>query len=187
MKTIKFLSYSLFVLFLSISISSCSGDDGADGSNGTDGATGLTGADGNANVFASDWYDITWNNTNTTFAFHDQAADEITQENTDSSVVLVYVKFGDFIYNTPVAWNETCTIGSFFQVENVRVYFYSETNISIPDLMGRYVIIPASNVAARGIINNSTPKQQVHDELENVGIDINDYYAVCEYYGINPK
>jgi len=90
LKTKFVVTSLLIVLFIS-----CDGEDGAmgpagqNGIDGTDGANGSDGQDGNANVIASDWFDVNWSNDNSTFGSYDQAATEITQDVFDSAVILI--------------------------------------------------------------------------------------------------
>ncbi len=52
----------------------------------------------------------------------------------------------------------------------------------------RYMIVSGSitgkDTAAQPISHNVKPMQRVTHELISAGIDINDYHAVCDYYGI---
>ncbi len=181
MKTIKFLSYSLFVLFLSISITSCNGDDGADGA---DGATGPAGADGNANVIVKTFTPdpgpyLNW--TTGSYLGHDASVFEIvdtdiTQDVVDNAMIVVYFQlFEEDIWYPELDYINGTTnqvIVTTHSLNNVTIYAYDTSgalNAALSKV--KYFIIPASNMATR------TASQ----------IDFNDYYAVCEYYGINPK
>ena len=188
-KTIQFLTYGIFVLLLSISISSCKGDDGVDGEDGAIGATGTNGQDGNANVIYSDWFDPTWSLPAAHSNFT-HAAPEITQEIFDTGVVMVYMQWFNSIYPLPISFpgdGIPKTFNFWAKLGELQIWFTAESSIN--NLSGqkyRYIIIPSNNVAARGV-NVTNPKQRIYDELENAGVNINDYYAVCAYYGINPE
>ena len=176
MKTLKFLSYTVFVLFLSIAITSCSGDDGATGPAGPAGADGADGIDGNANVIASDWFNATWpTNTSATYATFTHDAPELTQDILDSGVILVYMKTSNAVYPLPISFigdSNPKEYDFWANLGSIRIWFTAESAITPSSTKQfRYVIIPSNNTAARG---TST-------------VDVNDYYAVCEYYGINPE
>ncbi|RSK42123.1 hypothetical protein [Mangrovimonas spongiae] len=58
------------------------------------------------------------------------------------------------------------------------------TSITAGDLQsGKVIIIESSSTTSA---RTSNTKQQVYAELKQAGVDINDYYAVCEYYSIKP-
>jgi len=180
MKTIKFLNYATFVLFLGLAISSCEGPEGPAGPAGTDGT------DGNANVISSDWFAATWTVPSTSAAFT-HTAPEITQDVLDTGVIMVYMKTSGHVYALPISFmgdSNPKEYNFWADPGSVRIWFTAESSYSPSSSKRfRYVIIPSNNDQSR----TTNPKQAVYDELANAGIHINDYYAVCAYYGINPK
>lgn len=189
MTTIKFFSYAIFVLFLGFAISSCKGDDGADG---IDGATGPAGQDGNANVIYSDWIIPTWS----AGSFYGVQVQEyyitdthLTTDVINYGVVLMYWKnFNDDIWSLPSSVLSSNLIIDFTFSENtIHLYVFDEVNGSLPPALGntnsfRYVIIPG-NIPTK---SDTDSQQEIYTELRNAGIDIRDYYELCDYYGINP-
>lgn len=175
-----------------------SGTDGVDGTNGTDGQ------DGNANVMSSDWftppiYTLTSGFEGINLLDHNQAATGITQEIIDTGVVLVYGKLNAYstgiwpanqvalmpitlIYgNIP----EIDTWTAMLSVGNIRIRFINSNNryISVfPTHQFRYVIIPSTGSSSGRIADFS--RESLEDELADVGVDINSYDQVAEYYGL---
>jgi len=195
MKTIKFLTYSVFVLLLSISISSCKGDDGAvgpagaDGIDGTNGTNGSDGADGNANVQTYVFNDPTWGvEMNITIP-------AITQSVFDNDVVLCYVNIGTaFWYPVPgSSYGNAYYYRSYYKVGHylIQAKDWDGSSHSNPTALSKVkiIIIESSNTTTTSG-NGARPantKQQILNELENAGVDINDYQAVCDYYGIDTE
>ena len=193
MKTLKFLSYTVFVLFLSIAITSCSGDDGAtgpagaDGTNGTDGADG---ADGNANVQT-----YIFDSPNWTSNVMELNLSAITQEVWDDDLILGYLK----LTGANPYWYETSEhyLGGYFRdyisvgVFKIKAHnLDGSSDITPPDIEKVKIIIIESTNTSTITGNGARPvssKQRIYNELENAGVDINDYYSVCEYYGIDPE
>ncbi|MGO1584343.1 MAG: hypothetical protein ACTJHS_06320 [Mesonia sp.] len=59
----------------------------------------------------------------------------------------------------------------------------SKHHIDVGDLETfKVIIIKSPNTISKKAINT---KQQIINELNQVGINMNDYYAVCNYYGID--
>jgi len=198
MKTIKFLTYVIFVLLLGITISSCKGDDGADGVDGIDGATGQ---DGNANAQTYIYNNPSWETAGSGMFINME--DILTSKTIDLDVILVYVKHGTYVNAIPGAvWVGT-------KYRNYSVFFY-DSNQSPPESLliisfemdgnltpnatlapvewVKVIIIDTTDVTYTNGNGKSmrNSKQEIFRELENAGVDINDYYDVCDYYGINP-
>ncbi len=185
MKTVKFFSILLLSVVLMTSVTACKGEDGTDGQDGATGAQGPAGQDGNANVIYSDWFAPTWTVPASSASFTHAAAG-ITQEVLDTGVIMVYMKIYDHVYPLPISFNGD-TIPKEFNfwadLGSLRIWFTAESSYSPSSTMTfRYIIIPGSNAA-----RITSPKQAVNNELATAGVDINDYYAVCAYYGINPE
>ncbi len=190
MKTIKFLSYTIIVLLLNISIASCSGDDGA------------AGEDGNANVQTIRFQSPQWA-TNTSSFYKQMLLDvpQITQEDINFSAILHYISFQNQRYALlPVDSHFINGIGSDFSVRaspsngssTIRISKTSSVALPNPtpsvDFLKIVIIKPSdlTNTSGNSSGRPLSPKQRVFNELQNANVDINDYYAVCAYYGINP-
>jgi len=192
MRIFKFFAYALFVLFLGVTMSSCKGDDGADGIDGIDGTIGPAGQDGNANVIYSDWIMPTW----TASTYYGVQVQEYYITTTDLSldvvnygVVLMYWKnWNNDIWSLPSSgFGGNIIIDFTFTENSIYLYIFDEINGTLPPAIDsanvfRYVIIPG-NIPGK---SSSDSLKEIYIEFENAGVDINDYYDVCDYYGINP-
>jgi len=189
MKTMKFLTYTVFVMFLGLAISSCTGPagaDGADGADGANGADGADGADGNANVQTYTFDATAWAGSSATVILS-----AITQDVLDNDVVLHYLSLpgGGVYYPVPgPGENGNHLVRVFDRVSDNTVQFrfmnYDGTNFNI--VAGTYetakvIIIESTNTTSG---KSTSSKQAILDELKAAGVDINDYDQVCAYYGI---
>jgi len=205
MKTIKMFTYAVLVLFIGFSINSCTGDDGATGpagpagttgatgatgTTGTTGATGATGATGNANVQTFLFTNPTWSGSNMYLTLS-----ALTQSVIDNDLILAYLGFssGDVYYQVP-----GFASGGNYQYRSwINVGYY---RIQAVDHDGSLHASPAAVSTAKILIIKSTntttttgngrvgsPQQAVINELSAAGVDINNYYEVCAYYGIDPE
>ncbi|RLD52989.1 MAG: hypothetical protein DRI94_01360 [Bacteroidetes bacterium] len=160
------------------------GADGTDGINGTDGADGT---DGNANVTASAWITPVWSETNAIYGTFDYSDATITSDIMSSGVVLSYADWTgleQFIYALPFSYDDS---GSGIVSVNFSIFsggiewwYSAETNFT-PNTNAklRYVIIPASSS------NKSlNPQQEILYNLDKAGVDVNNYYQVMDYYGL---
>ena len=206
MKLPKFLTYTVFVLFLTMTISSCTGDDGP------------AGQDGNANVkvgtldlTSSDWlwhgsYTFSTANTSST-SYYTRYVDidvpEITESIFETGLVLVYYKPDRHADNwEPLSFQFTSFGGVYttniaFRTELSKIrlhYFWSANSGNAPtgletypiaDSRVKYIVIEGSAIGTTA--RTTQANNSVLNELNNVGVDVNDYYAVCAYYGINPE
>jgi len=166
------------------------GQDGADGENGTDGADGQDGSngqngadgeDGNANVIASDWVSVEFPTTATPSATFNITDDRITQDIADSAAIYAYGRSGNATISIP------------FTFRNRTYYFVlsPDTNefrliaLSVdgsPEFLNdfsevRYVIIPATTTG-KGTTTSTL------EQMQKAGVDPTDYYAVCNYLGL---
>jgi len=217
MRTMKFLTYATFVLFLGLAISSCSGDDGADGAdgatgsvgatgtNGTDGADGTDGSDGSDGTDGLDGVD---GNANVQTYFYDNPAwgggsgmdidmtGILTTEVVENDVILSYIKNtgSTEVYAIPGwVWIGTgyrqyaafVNAIPIFRIVSLELNgsFTSNANLVDADWV-KIIIIESTNTTTGRVAN---PQQAVYNELEMANVDVNDYYAVCAYYGINPE
>lgn len=160
MKT-TILNFRLLMMVLSaILVISCSAEDGTDGAigpqgpqgeqgvQGEQGPQGEPGEDGNANVIASDWFNVSWSFSPAAFALHDEPVTDITAQDLEDSVILVYFETGAFVYPLPVTWTSTSTVNFAFQPGLIRLYFRAETSSTPPEGRARYIVIPSSSLSS---------------------------------------
>ncbi len=120
------------------------GDTGATGAAGAAGATGpagATGATGTANVIYSDWANVTFTGSGTSWSGK-ITAPKITQDILDKGVVLTYFKFGTQVYSGEYQ-NGTAGIYVFTTLGTINLQSTFAANYP-----WRYVIIPGG-VGAR--------------------------------------
>jgi len=183
MRTIKFFAYAVFVLFLGVAISSCKGDDGTDGIDGATGPAGADGQDGNANVQTLT-YDIS---TESGYGIN-TSVPELTQSVLENDVILSYLKsHNNLFFSIPGTVGSSIVAGAVSTVGVFGISFHNwdGTGYNLPAgtfTTLKIVIIESSSKNA----GNKNPQEEIYTELKNAGVDINDYYDVCDYYGINP-
>jgi hypothetical protein len=183
MKTTRLNLWKMaFYLFigLSITLTSCSGKDGEDGLDGMDGINGEqgpqgpAGEDGNANVIASDWFNINWTESEPAISSMQIEVPELDIEEFTASggVVLVYLKIINDEYTTTYLLP--------FELFNAK-FEYGVLNVSEgfngilvlltdPDTSGlyleilnnpaftiRYVLVPANVADQTGLALNIPP------------------------------
>jgi len=173
--------YAVLALLVAFTFS-CDGEDGAPGTPGAEGPAGINGTNGNANVQA-----ITFDATAFAGTFDEADIPQLTQDVLDNDAILTYLNSGTWF---PVPCPAD-TFGFDHAVDvNLSVgtvtFDYSNgsgaaVSITAGDLVsGRVVIIESTSTTA----GKTSSKQQVYNELNQAGVNINDYYAVCDYYGI---
>lgn len=161
----------LIALLLTVMLISCEkeGPIGPEGPAGPQGAQGIAGPKGDqgdagtANVIYSDWMDVKFNRTGS-FWLTSFNTPKLTQEIVDHGLVIVYYKHtaSGFVYKLNYALDDI------YIIQQIKVGFirlFSSFNASDPF---RYVLIPGGAQARQ-----SGP-----------AADLNDYHAVCGYYGI---
>lgn len=197
MKTIKFLSILILSIFLSTTVTSCKGDDGADGVDGVDGAQGPAGQDGNANVQTYVYNNPSWGVAS---GMNINMSGILTDDVIQNDAVLAYVNhmtdFGNETYLIPgLVWNgdyrEYAVIledSSSSNPESLDIVSLETDGSFTPHAnlwdarWVKIIIIESTNTTTTG--RNIPIKQQVLNELKSAGIDVNNYEAVCNYYGI---
>jgi hypothetical protein len=182
--TISKSKYFLLALLVAFSFS-CNpedGENGADGAIGPAGTNGTNGEDGNANV-ETYTYDISAL-TGTTINI---SAPQLTQDVLDNDGILVYIQRNGNYYPIP-GTSFSDEIKTILINATVELTFYDRVtgaSVSIP--ADRYtllkMVIIESNNTTTGRTSIST-KQQALNNLNQAGVDVTDYYAVCDYYGI---
>jgi hypothetical protein len=124
------------------------GATGAAGAVGAVGATGATGATGTANVIYSDWANVTFTGSGTSWSGQ-IAAPKITQDILDKGLVKTYFKFGTAVYegnyaNTPTG----ATIYYYLTVGTINIRSTFAANYP-----WRYIIIPGGVGARRAAVD----------------------------------
>ncbi|HLV38000.1 hypothetical protein [Xanthomarina sp.] len=180
-KSISKSKYVLLAFLVAFSVS-CSTEDGEDGATGPAGTDGVDGTDGNANVqtFVFD----TSSQSGSIMSF---PIAEITQDVLDNDVILSYNSSNGFYYPMPGPGNAATYITRVY----IKVGIFS---FDINDWNGNYYSIAAGDIDEVKVViieSSSTTsgrtaqgKQQIYNELNQAGVDINNYHAVCDYYGI---
>ncbi len=184
MKTFIKLSRIIILLIL---IGACQGPEGPPGK------------DGNANVQTYIFNNPSWDNSHRSITIEMNGI--LTKEVIKNDVILVYIKHkaADYVSLLPATvWCQShgvfreysCdVIPNFleiisFELDGSRT-LYSEL---APVDWVKVVIIESSNVSTYSGNSNkpSSSKQALLDKLEKDGVDINNYYDVCVYFGIEP-
>ena len=194
----------LFVLVLLVGIAfSCqgpegpAGKDGKDGIDGRDGRDGVDGQDGNANVQTYVYNNPSWNSTGSGMTF--QMTGILTQDVIDNDVILVYVKNpnDNHFYSVPgLVW-----CGSYIQYRHYTFYV-GVNNLTIVSLekngnftpnsdlypmeKAKIIIIESTNTTTTNGNGSRPAKYKILDKMEKDGVDLNDYYQVCDYLNIEP-
>ncbi len=215
MKTLKFLSYATFVLFLGLAISSCTkegpqGPEGPAGPQGPQGEQGPAGQDGNANVQTYVFNSPSWNLSG--YGMIIDMSSILTNEIIENDVILGYVKNTNYSEVFPIpglVWidepfytyrnysmeiNGSPTSDAYIPEFNILIASIETDGSFTPDAdlqemdWFKCIIIESTNTTTtNGNGRPANPKQAILDELAAANVDINDYYAVCAYYGIDPK
>ncbi|WP_422373755.1 hypothetical protein [Flagellimonas sp.] len=158
------------IIGLSVLLTSCSPEDGKDGLDGMDGAQGPAGQDGNANVIASNWQTIQWDDNATpssgtmTIEVKDIDLEEFIAT---GGVTMVYFRGNidetSFVYTLPT------TIGNAYlsflistspDTDGIMIRMTDADNNVFnvqnnPDYTVRYVLVPANVVETTGLnLNN---------------------------------
>jgi hypothetical protein len=177
------------------------GADGADGATGPAGPAGADGADGNANVQTYIYNTPSWNSSGS--ALDIDMASILTDDILENDVLLSYVKHTghNMVASIPGAvWvgfyrNYSVFVGNSvsgdpgiytFRIVSLEMDGSFTPNASLaPVDWIKIVIIESTNTTtSTGNGRILSPKQAIYDELKKVGVDINNYYDVMEYYGL---
>ncbi|WP_452227989.1 MULTISPECIES: hypothetical protein [unclassified Lacinutrix] len=190
--TISKSKYFLLALLVAFSFS-CDPEDGEDGAigaigpAGTNGTNGTNGEDGNANVET-----YTFDISALTGATININTPQLTQDVLDNDGILVYIQRSSNYYPIP-GTSFSDEIKTILIDSAVELTFYDRmtgASVSIP--ANRYtllkMVIIESNSTTAGktsVTGETSTKQQAYNELKQAGVDITDYYAVCDYYGMD--
>jgi Collagen triple helix repeat (20 copies) len=141
------------------------GAAGATGATGAAGATGAKGDPGTANVFYSDWINVTFTGSGGSWIAV-LTAPKITQDILDKGVVLMFIKIGGTVYSVPYAYaTSTGTIvGTILPGLTLgKITLYGSYNYSNPF---RYVIVPGGITIGGGRI--AALKSMTYQEVKEL-------------------
>lgn len=194
--TLKTLLYVFMAIALMFNLS-CSPEDGKDGEPGPQGEQGPAGQDGNANVVASDWFEVqfddmsgatppTWGEM---YLQNDDIPEvDMTDYDENGGVILMYLKQsmpgGTIVFQLPYYSGTTEIFHLLADVPGVLegglAIRLNASDVSgyenNPDITFKYVLVPA-NVAAK----------QSQGKTKNWNdIDVNNYEEVIEFLGLEP-
>ncbi len=186
------ISKLMYVILLAVitAFVSCNGEigpagpAGADGTDGIDGTDGTDGQDGNANVTASAWITPTWSATNSTYGQYDYTEAAVTTDFMNTGVVLSYTDWtglGQFVFALPYTFQDGGTVSINFDMQPGKIEWWFQADHNYTPNAGakfRYVLIPASTS------KSANPQQEILYNLDRAGVDVNNYYQVMDYYGL---
>jgi len=203
-KTIFKLGNLLLIMALA-GIFACEGPEGPEGPTGPQGPTGPTGAtgpagptgpageDGNANVTTVSllYDDITWTagsylgRTANTFSFTENG---VNQDIIDHGTVLGFCYLGGNWWAMPFTWeNETGTSRQYifhsYSLNTIALWAYQTSGVLTPNAVSefRFLLITDNTVtAAKG----ESAEKAIIEKLTKAGVDVTDYYAVMDYFGL---
>lgn len=201
---IKKVLYAAFA-FAIITIS-CTGNEGPIGETGPMGPTGpigetgpvgATGADGNANAQTYTYNIEGLYPTSRINLQIPEPLDEVTNDNIVSLTYLGDIVSSTWYYQAPGpganASHILRTSSRFTDSTNPRMV----VDFRLPDNSGfftlntstydvaKLILIDSSNTTTGTATRNSKMSEQlIKEELENAGVNIHNYYEVCDYYGL---
>lgn len=186
-------------LILIVGLFACEGPPGADGTDGTDGIAGTAGADGddgadgadgNANVTIVNllYADITWTagsylgRTSNIFNFTENA---VTQDIIDHGTVLGFYYISSRWWALPFIWESnggtsTQYVFHSYVLNTISLYAYQTSGVLDPNALTEYrFLIITDNTVTK------SSGQDILDKLSNAGVDVNDYYELMDYFGLD--
>ena len=183
--------FMLLLVIATVSIS-CKGPQGPEGPQGPAGPQGPQGPAGNANVISSAWITPSWVSGSyygSQGYKYDWSVSDLTQSVYDSGVILVYWKnWQDEVYQLPInAGGAHDTYFNFYaHVGSITLWAYNLDGTAMSSAPPssnkfRYVLIPqGTSSRPAGDIN------ALRQDLARQGVDIDNYYQVCDYFGLQP-
>ena len=190
----NFVSHLFVLLMLVAAVTiSCKGPQGPEGPQGPAGPQGPQGPQGpagNANVISSAWITPSWVSGSYYAASaykYDWSVSDLTQSVYDSGVILVYWKNwrGD-VYLLPYTDYGQWVFMFTAKVGSITLWYYyidgsSPSSAPASSNKFRYVLIPqGTSSRPAGDIN------ALRQDLARQGVDIDNYYQVCDYFGLQP-
>ena len=207
MKTSIFKLGNLLLVFALFGLFACEGPEGPQGPAGPTGPTGATGAtgpqgpagpageDGNANVtiVTLSSGDITWvagtylGRTANVYSFTETG---VNQDIIDHGTVLgyCYVSYEGLWYPLPFTWeNSAGTSRQYilfgYSLNTITLYAYQTSGVLNPSALTeyRFLLITDNTVTAP---KGESSEKAIIEKLTKAGVDVTDYYAVMDYFGL---
>ncbi|MEX0273890.1 MAG: hypothetical protein AB3N16_05900 [Flavobacteriaceae bacterium] len=169
------------------------GADGADGTNGTNGADGADGADGangNANV-STYLFDL----SDRAGASFSNTIPDMTSDVIENDLIIGYLKrSGGSVYSPipsgafVVATGNLADVSVDLQTQQFWFFFYNVGTSSLKSVptgsLDRLKVVIAESTSTSGKSGKSG-REQILANMKSAGVDINDYYAVMDYFGLD--
>lgn len=197
-KSISKLKY-LVGLILIAGIFACEGPEGPQGPAGTngidgvDGVDGTDGADGNANVTTVNLSasSVVWTlgsylgRDANMFSF---TAAEVTQDVMDHGVVLGFCFFSTDWWSLPMTWESTGGtsrqyILHSYDLNTITLWAYQSSGVLTPSpsILSQYRFLCITD---NTVTKSASSGSEIIERLTNLGVDVNDYYEVMDYFGL---
>ncbi len=181
-------------LFLMVGLFACEGPqgtNGVNGVNGSDGADGSDGTDGNANVTTVSLLlaDITWTEGSylgRTANIFDLTESAVSQDVIDHGTVLGYCFLSTRWWALPFTWESnggtlTEHILHSYALNTISLYAYNTDGaITASGIYEYRFLIITDNTVTKSVSSGET----ILDKLSNAGVDVNSYYEVIDYFGL---
>jgi hypothetical protein len=199
MKSSFFKFKYLAGLFLIIGLYSCEGPtgpagaDGADGIDGVNGTDGADGMDGNANVTIVSLLsaDIVWESgsylgrTSNIYSFTETG---VNQDIIDHGTVLGFCFLSPTWWPLPFIWENnggTSTQYVFhgYELNTISLYAYQTSGVLNPSLITEYRFLLITD---NTVTKSASADLSIREKLTDAGVDVNNYYEVMQYFGLNP-
>jgi len=167
---------------------------GATGSAGSNGTNGTNGTNGNANVITISLLtaDITW----TAGSFFGRTANTYALTNTgvnsdiiDHGTVLGYYRTSSTWSPLPFYWENNAgtsrqSVVFTYALNTITLWAWATSGALIPSVLSeyRFLLITDNTVTpAKGVSASS----EILDKFKKAGVDVNDYYEVMDYFGLD--
>jgi hypothetical protein len=180
---------------LMVGLFACEGPPGADGLNGTNGTNGVDGqdgADGNANVTIVNlaYADITWTSGSylgRTANIFDLTEPLVTQDIIDHGTVLGFYYISSRWWALPFYWetnggSSTQYVQHSYALNTISLYAYSTTGVLDPNAITQYrfLLITDNTIMTK----SASSGKNILEKLGNAGVDVNSYYELMDYFGL---
>lgn len=173
-------------------IAGADGADGADGIAGIDGVDGTDGTDGNANVTIVSLLlaDITWiegSYLGRTANVFDLTESAVNQDVIDHGTVLGYCFLTSKWWALPFIWENnsgtsTQHILHSYALNTISLYAYETAGAMSAGGITEYrFLIITDNTVTK----STSSEAAILDKLKNAGVDVNNYYEVADYFGLD--
>lgn len=184
--------FRMSMMALAIFFTSCDPEDGIDGidgiagvagTDGNDGEQGPAGEDGNANVRT-----FTFDISQTMTEFHFTLPfNELSQDVLDNDVILTYIQSASNLRYYPIPGiSDDNEFEVELYLENMTIYSYDRlTGASLPITAGQFTLVKTIIIESFSTTTGKSADKDVLSEIKAAGININDYYEVADYYGID--